>query len=100
MMMRFETPSQTTTWDPEIVYDLLNLAVTTDQHMAMLLVSNKPPSQIDLEDRSQSRLGYRTLQFIPYDKEDLESFSGTVQIRRFCARLSARSQFSALSGVA
>jgi Cdc6-like AAA superfamily ATPase len=38
----------------------------------MLLVSNKPPSQIDLENRSQSRLGYRTLQFTPYEKDDLE----------------------------
>ena len=32
----------------------------------------QPPSQIDLETRSQSRLGYRTLQFTPYDEEDLE----------------------------
>ncbi len=55
----------------EIVYDLHNLAVNTDQEMAMLLVSNKPPSQIDLEARSQSRLGYRTLQFEPYDEDDL-----------------------------
>jgi len=55
----------------EIVYDLHNLSVNTDQHMAMLLVSNKPPSQIDLENRSQSRLGYRTLQFTPYDEDEL-----------------------------
>jgi len=56
----------------EIVYDLHNLSVNTDQHMAMLLVSNKLPSQIELENRSQSRLGYRTLQFTPYEKEGLE----------------------------
>lgn len=56
-----------------IVNDLYQLAVKTDHQLAMLLVSNKPPSQIDLEARSQSRLGYHTVQFAPYDVDELKN---------------------------
>jgi len=56
----------------EIVYDLHSLSVETDAHMGQLLIANKPPSQIKLEPRSNSRLGYHTIQFLPYEEDDLE----------------------------
>ena len=55
----------------EIIYDLHNIGVQADGHLGMVIVANKPPSQLDLEQRSQSRLGYQTVQFMPYDKDDL-----------------------------
>ena len=55
-----------------IVYDLHSLSVETDAHMDQLLVANKPPSQIKLEPRSNSRLGYHTIQFLPYEEDELE----------------------------
>jgi len=56
----------------EILYDLHDLNVETENHCGMILASNKPPSDIELEQRTRSRLGYQTLEFDVYDEDDLE----------------------------
>lgn len=56
----------------EVLYDLHEMSVKTENHCGMVLASNKPPSQIELEQRTRSRLGYQTLEFDVYDREDLE----------------------------
>lgn len=56
----------------ECVYDLHELVVETGNSLAMILISNTPPSQIELEPRSLSRLDYQQVHFEPYDEEDLK----------------------------
>lgn len=57
----------------EVVYDLHDLNVETENHCGMVLSSNKPPSEIELEQRTRSRLGYRSLKFETYGKAELEA---------------------------
>jgi cell division control protein 6 len=56
----------------EVLYDLHELNVQTENSCGMILASNKSPSEIELEQRTRSRLGYRTLEFDVYGKDDLE----------------------------
>lgn len=56
----------------EILYDLHDLNVETDNNCGMVLASNKAPSEIELEQRTRSRLGYRTLEFETYGEDELK----------------------------
>lgn len=55
----------------EVLYDLHELNVQTENHCGIVLASNKPPSEIELEQRTRSRLGYQTLEFDVYGKDNL-----------------------------
>lgn len=55
----------------EIVYDLIELSAETSNELGLVLVSNKPPSDLQLDPRSQSRLSYNTVHFQRYDVDDL-----------------------------
>lgn len=55
----------------EVLYDLHELNVETENHCGIVLASNKPPSEIELEQRTRSRLGYQTLEFDVYGKDNL-----------------------------
>lgn len=55
----------------EVVYDLAQAGEHADNGLGLVLVSNKQPSELTLESRSQSRLNYRSLAFRPYDTDEL-----------------------------
>jgi len=57
--------------DGEIIYDLQLLNNEADHHLGTTLVSNKPPTQLHFDQRSQSRLSMQTLQFNPYNTHQL-----------------------------
>jgi len=50
----------------EIIYDMRNLSRQADNEFGLLMVSNKHPTTIDLDPRSESRLTCQTLEFRPY----------------------------------
>lgn len=55
----------------DVVYDFKEISKVTSNEIGLILVSNKPPKDLALDARSESRLSYRTLHFQPYDKEDI-----------------------------
>jgi cell division control protein 6 len=55
----------------EIAYDLQQTADEADNDLGLLLISNQPPTSLQLAPRSQSRLTYQTLAFPPYTAEEL-----------------------------
>jgi cell division control protein 6 len=55
----------------ELVYDLHQLNNESENILGLLLISNKPPSELSLDPRSASRLTYHTIQFRPYDEPAL-----------------------------
>lgn len=58
--------------DPaEVVYNLHQCSETADTPLGLILVSNKPPEELELDPRSASRLRYRAVKFQPYNQEDL-----------------------------
>lgn len=54
-----------------IVYDLLQPSVDTENFIGLILISNQPPTQLQLDPRSESRLGYQPLEFRPYTEQEL-----------------------------
>lgn len=54
-----------------IAYDLHDISQTAEYPIGILLVSNQPPTSLDLEPRSQSRLAYHPLEFLPYSEKEL-----------------------------
>jgi cell division control protein 6 len=56
----------------EIIYDLQMLNQEADNSLALVMVSNQPPSKVHLDPRSQSRLNCQTLQFNSYNAPQLE----------------------------
>ena len=66
----------------EVVYDLYQLNQESENNVGLLLLSNKPPSEIQLDPRSESRLNYRTITFSPYQKGELvdilEHYAGRI----------------------
>jgi len=58
--------------DPtEVVYDLHLISEGIDQNLSMVLVSNRQPTRLKLDPRSESRLSCQTLGFHPYDIQQL-----------------------------
>lgn len=55
----------------EIIYDLLNADQEAENPLGLVMVSNKHPSKLQLDPRSQSRLSMQTLQFQPYNTQQL-----------------------------
>lgn len=55
----------------EIVYDLQHASEDVDNELGLILISNKPAGEIDLDPRSASRLNYRPIRFQPYDVDAL-----------------------------
>lgn len=55
----------------EIVYDLNHVSHRSENHIGLLLVSNTHPSNIQLDPRSESRLSCQTLEFRPYNPDQL-----------------------------
>lgn len=55
----------------QAVYDLQLLNEEADHPLAMLMVSNRQPSTLELDPRSRSRLNCQTLQFKPYSTQQL-----------------------------
>jgi archaeal cell division control protein 6 len=55
----------------EIVYDLQQVNEDVENELGLILISNKPPGEIDLDPRSESRLNYRTIRFKPYNVDEL-----------------------------
>ena len=56
----------------EIIYDLQMLNQEAENSLGLVMVSNKPPSKVQLDPRSQSRLNCQTLQFNSYNAPQLE----------------------------
>jgi len=56
----------------EVVYDLQMLSQEADNHLGMILVSNRDPGQVKLDPRSRSRLNCQTLEFKPYSAPQLQ----------------------------
>lgn len=55
----------------ELVYDLAQVSRDSDNHLGLVMISNHPPSEIEMDPRSESRVGYRTLCFEGYSEDTL-----------------------------
>lgn len=55
----------------EIVYDLQMCREEAENELGVILVSNQPPEDLNLDPRSESRLSYKTVHFDSYDAEDI-----------------------------
>lgn len=55
----------------EIVYDLYRINDQIDTPLGIVLGSNKHPKDVSLDQRSSSRLTFRSIYFAPYDVEEL-----------------------------
>ena len=55
----------------EIVYDLHMLSQQTGNKLGLVLISNIPPEQFVIDERSWSRLNCRAIEFEPYITEEL-----------------------------
>ena len=54
-----------------VAYHLREVSDAAENDVALLLISNQPPSSLQLEPRSQSRLLFQPLEVRPYTEEDL-----------------------------
>lgn len=54
-----------------IAYDLEHVATEATNELGLVLISNQPPAEINLDPRSESRLSYRSIPFKPYNEDDL-----------------------------
>ncbi|MXR52037.1 AAA family ATPase [Halovenus sp. WSH3] len=57
----------------EIIYDLQLLNEEADNQIGIVMVSNHHPSKLKLDPRSRSRLNCQTLQFKPYNQDQLKN---------------------------
>jgi cell division control protein 6 len=55
----------------EVAYDLYRLSQETENCVGTVMISNQPPSEVNLDPRSQSRLSFQMLEFEPYSVEEL-----------------------------
>ncbi len=55
----------------DIIYDLHHVSTDSDNELGVILISNQPPAEIQLDPRSQSRLNYRPVYFPRYDSDAL-----------------------------
>jgi len=55
----------------EIIYDLQHLGENAENNFGVVLVSNKHPTEIQLDPRSESRFSCKTLEFRPYTADRL-----------------------------
>ncbi|MDS0476851.1 AAA family ATPase [Natrinema sp. 1APR25-10V2] len=55
----------------DIIYDLHHVSADVDNELGIVLISNRPPAEIQLDPRSQSRLNYRPVHFPRYDADQL-----------------------------
>jgi cell division control protein 6 len=67
----------------EVLYDLYELNAHTESSCGILLTSNKSPSEIELDRRTRSRLGYRTLEFEAYGRDDLKEILQNRVVKAF-----------------
>ena len=56
----------------EIIYDLQMLNQEAENSLGIVMVSNQPPSKVQLDPRSRSRLNCQTLQFNSYNAPQLQ----------------------------
>lgn len=56
----------------QVVYDLQLLNQETENNIAVVMISNRPPESVQLDPRCQSRLNFQTLEFQPYNAPQLE----------------------------
>jgi len=56
----------------EVIYDLQMLNEEAENSLGLVMVSNQPPSQVQLDPRSQSRLNCQILQFNSYNATQLQ----------------------------
>jgi len=56
----------------EVIYDLQMLNEESENSLGLVMVSNQPPSRVQLDPRSQSRLNCQTLQFNSYNAPQLQ----------------------------
>lgn len=55
----------------EIIYDLQQVSKDADHELGLILISNEPTAELELDPRSQSRLDCQTIEFHRYDKDEL-----------------------------
>lgn len=55
----------------KVIYDLQHLSENAENNFGVLLVSNKHPTEIQLDPRSESRFSCKTLEFRPYTADRL-----------------------------
>lgn len=59
--------------DPtEVIYDLSMVNEESSNSLGLVMVSNQPPTKVQLDPRSRSRLNCQTLQFKPYNAPQLQ----------------------------
>jgi cell division control protein 6 len=56
----------------EVIYDLQLVNEESSNPLGLVMVSNQPPRQVELDPRSHSRLNCKTLEFTPYNTPQLE----------------------------
>jgi cell division control protein 6 len=54
-----------------VAYDLQQASGAADSFLGLILISNRSPSHLDLDPRSQSRLAYQPVEFRPYSELEL-----------------------------
>lgn len=55
----------------KVIYDLQHLSENAENNFGVVLVSNKHPTEIQLDPRSESRFSCRTMEFRPYTDDRL-----------------------------
>ena len=55
----------------DIIYDLHHVSTAVDNELGVILISNKPSSELHLDPRSRSRLNYRSVYFARYNADEL-----------------------------
>lgn len=56
----------------EVLYDLQHVDAAADNDLGIVMVSNQPPDEVTLDQRTESRLSYRTVEFEPYSADQIE----------------------------
>lgn len=56
-----------------IIYDLHQVSAAANNRLGVIFIANKPPTELSLDPRSQSRLNYQSVHFKRYDADDLRT---------------------------
>lgn len=55
----------------EVIYDLHLVSNEAENNLGLVMISNKNPSQLEMDPRSYSRMNHHTLEFEPYSIDEL-----------------------------
>lgn len=55
----------------ELIYDLSMISKDAENHLGLIMIANQPPEKIDMDPRSESRIGVGSLCFDTYSEDKL-----------------------------